>query len=193
MSIVNTIAALEACYPTSPTSASTVREVARLTPSYRALIKAAPFVVLTTSGPGRLDCSPQGGAPGFVHIVDDNTLVLPDRLGDDRLDCLGDIVVDPRVALLFLIPSCGVTLRISGRAVVSIDVDLLAAFGPRDPPITAIVVTVESARVLPPRAVLKAALWKPVTWGNPEHLPSSTEILEEVSAALADERALESA
>lgn len=139
MSIINTIAALEARYPKSPKSATTVREVGRLTPSYRALIKAAPFVVLTTSGPGGLDSSPRGDAPGFVHIVDDNTLILPDRSAEDRLDWLGDIVVNPRVALLFLIPSCGVTLRISGRAVISIDPDLLAAFGPRDPPITVIV------------------------------------------------------
>ncbi len=114
-----------------------------VTPDYAALIEASPFAVLATSGPEGLDCSPRGDQPGFVRVADPRTLILPDRRGNNRIDSLRNIVRDPRVALLFLIPGSGTTLRVNGRAVISADPDLLATFRvDGHAPRTAIVITV---------------------------------------------------
>ena len=100
---ITTLAELEALYG-EPSEASTVKEVGCVTPHYRAYIEASPFAVLATAGPEGLDCSPRGDKPGFVRIHDERTLMLPDRRGNNRIDSLRNIVRDPRVALLFLIP-----------------------------------------------------------------------------------------
>ena len=193
MSVITSVAALEACYPEPAVSVAFVESVDRLTPQYRALIEASPFVVMATSGPDGLDCSPRGGGPGFVRIMDDATLILPDRRGAGRLDSLRNLIFDPCVALLFLIPASGATLRVDGRVVISADAELLASFGPRDAPATALIVTVEAAYFQYPRAVLKSGLWNPVTWGNPEHLPSPMEMLDAIGAPPAWGRMLEAA
>ena len=116
MTTLDTVEALEALYGV-PNAASTVKEVDHLTPEYRALIAASPFAVLATSGPEGLDASPRGDKPGFVRMVGKRTLMLPDRRGNNRVDSLRNIVRDPRVALLFMIPGSGTTLRVNGRAV----------------------------------------------------------------------------
>ena len=120
MSIIASVEELEAIYG-QPNDASTVKVADRITPEYRRLIEASPFAALATSGPEGLDCSPRGDAAGFVRIHDEKTLMMPDRRGNNRVDSLRNIVRDPRVALLFLIPGVGSTLRINGRAQVSID------------------------------------------------------------------------
>src|SRR6202045_5194276 len=127
MTIIATIGQLEAIYG-QPNEASTVKVANRITPQYRVLIEKSPFVSLATSGPEGLDCSPRGDLPGFVRVHDEKTLMMPDRRGNNRCDSLRNIVRDPRVALLFLIPGSGSTLRINGRAQVSADADLLASF-----------------------------------------------------------------
>src|SRR3954467_15186746 len=99
--------------------ASRVKETSRIVPVYRAFIEAAPFAALATSGPEGLDCSPRGDGPGFVRVLDDKTLLLPDRRGNNRIDSLKNIVRDPHVSLLFLIPGIGETLRVNGRAAIS--------------------------------------------------------------------------
>ena len=116
MSVVSTIEQLEAIYG-FPNDASTVKVADRVTPSYRVLIEKSPFAALATSGPEGLDCSPRGDLPGFVRIHDEKTLMMPDRRGNNRCDSLRNIVRDPRVALLFLIPGSGTTLRINGARV----------------------------------------------------------------------------
>src|SRR6201997_3869154 len=120
MSIVATIEQLEAIYG-FPGESSTVKVADRITLSFRVLIEKSPFAALATSGPEGLDCSPRGDLPGFVRIHDDKTLMMPDRRGNNRIDSLRNIVRDPRVALLFLIPGSGSTLRINGRAQVCVD------------------------------------------------------------------------
>src|ERR1700756_923137 len=127
MSVVATIEQLEAIYG-FPGESSTVKVADRITPSYRVLIEKSPFAALATSGPDGLDCAPRGDLPGFVRIHDDKTLMMPNRRGNNRVDSLRNIVRDPRVALLFLIPGSGTTLRINGRAHLSVDPDLLASF-----------------------------------------------------------------
>src|SRR5215472_5228265 len=110
-STITTVETLEALYG-QPLEGSIVKEVAFITPGYRALIAASPFAVLATSGPEGLDCSPRGDQPGFVRVVDEHTLMFPDRRGNNRADSLRNIVRDPRVALLFMIPGLGTTLRL---------------------------------------------------------------------------------
>jgi predicted pyridoxine 5'-phosphate oxidase superfamily flavin-nucleotide-binding protein len=127
MPMIATIEQLEAIYG-QPNEASTVKVADRITPSYRVLIDKSPFVALATCGPEGLDCSPRGDLPGFVRVHDQKTLMMPDRRGNNRIDSLRNIVRDPRIALLFLIPGAGSTLRVNGRAQVSNDDDLLASF-----------------------------------------------------------------
>ena len=115
MTVVATIDHLEAIYG-FPNDASTVKVADRVTPSYRALMDQSPFAALATSGPEGLDCSPRGDLPGFVRVHDDKTLMMPDRRGNNRCDSLRNIVRDPRVALLFLIPGSGSTLRVCTRS-----------------------------------------------------------------------------
>src|SRR5256886_9981096 len=127
MTVIATIEQLEAIYG-YPNDASTVKVADRVTPPYRVLIEKSPFAALATCGPEGLDCSPRGDLAGFVRIHDDKTLMLPDRRGNNRIDSLRNIVRDPRVALLFLIPGVGNTLRVNGRAHLSVEPSLLASF-----------------------------------------------------------------
>src|ERR1700744_2594828 len=126
MTVVATIEQLEAIYGL-PGESSTVKVANRITASYRVLIEKSPFAALATCGPEGLDCSPRGDLAGFVRIHDDKTLMMPDRRGNNRVDSLRNIVRDPRVALLFLIPGSGTTLRVNGRARVSVDAELLGS------------------------------------------------------------------
>src|SRR6202051_1038013 len=126
MTVIATVAQLEAIYGETG-DASTVKVADRVTPLYRVLIEKSPFAALATSGPEGPDGSPRGDLPGFVRIHDEKTLMMPDRRGNNRCDSLRNIVRDPRVALMFLIPGSGTTLRVNGRAQVSADADLLAS------------------------------------------------------------------
>jgi uncharacterized protein len=127
LSTLTTIEELEALYGT-PGEASLCKELDHIIPEYAALIEASPFLALATCGPEGLDCSPRGDLAGFVRIHDEKTLMMPDRHGNNRGDSLKNIIRDPRVGLLFLIPGSGTTLRVNGRAHISIDPDLCASF-----------------------------------------------------------------
>ena len=116
---IDTIAALEALYTPAPVAASLVKVTDHITPHYRTLIEASPFVALATAGPEGLDCSPRGDKPGFVRVADDRTLMIPDRRGNNRIDSLRNIINDPRVALLFFLPGSGTTFRVNGSATLS--------------------------------------------------------------------------
>ena len=115
MSTIATIEQLEAIYG-EPNETSTVKVADRVTSQYLRLIDRSPFAALATSGPEGLDCSPRGDLAGVVRVHDQKTLMMPDRRGNNRVDSLRNIVRDPRVALLFLIPGSGSTLRVNGRA-----------------------------------------------------------------------------
>src|SRR5689334_1939654 len=127
MSLITSVEQIEALYGL-PGEASVVKELDHVIPEYAAFIEASPFVALATSGPEGLDCSPRGDLAGFVRIVDDRTLMMPDRRGNNRADSLKNIIRDPRVGLLFLVPGSGTTLRINGRAHITIDAGLCASF-----------------------------------------------------------------
>jgi uncharacterized protein len=181
MSVVATVEQLEAIYGTAGES-STVKVADRVTPSYRVLIETSPFAALATSGPEGLDCSPRGDLPGFVRIHDETTLMMPDRRGNNRVDSLRNIVRDPRVALLFLIPGSGSTLRVNGHALVSADPALLASFKmDGKAPRTVIVMTVQEIYFQCARAIVRSDLWNPDKRVDSRTLPTPGRILAEMS------------
>lgn len=162
--------------------ASLRKEVPSVHPCYRALIEASPFALLATCGPGGLDVSPRGDAPGFVAVEDETTLLLPDRRGNNRIDSLQNLVADPRLALLFLIPGVGETLRVNGTARISTDPALLARFAvDGKPPICVLVIRVETVFFQCARALRRSRLWERAGEPAPA-VPSAGTIL----AALTD-------
>jgi len=181
MSIIATIRDLEAIYG-KPNEASTVKVATSMTPQYCALIDKSPFAALATCGPEGLDCSPRGDLPGFVRVHDDKTLMMPDRRGNNRVDSLRNIVRDPRVALLFLIPGSGSTLRVNGHAQVSVDPDLLTSFAiDGKAPRTVIVMTVVEIYFQCARAIVRSDLWNPDKRVDPKSLPTPGQILADMS------------
>ena len=181
MPAIATIEQLEAIYGET-NEASTVKVANRITPQYRVLIDNSPFVALATSGPEGLDCSPRGDLPGFVRVHDEKTLMMPDRRGNNRVDSLRNIVSDPRSALLFLIPGSGSTLRVTGRAQLSADPDLLTSFKvDGKAPRTVIVMTVDEIYFQCARAIVRSDLWNPDKRVDPKSLPTPGQILADMS------------
>jgi PPOX class probable FMN-dependent enzyme len=184
MSRITTIEQLEAIY-SGIAEASIAKVTDRITPEYRLLIEGSPFVALATSGPEGLDCSPRGDLAGFVRIHDEQTLMMPDRRGNNRIDSLRNIVRDPRIALLFLIPGLTTTFRVNGRAFVDTDQALLDSFivdgkAPR----SVIVVEVEEAYFQCARALIRSELWNSAKHRAPKEFPTPGQIL----AALSEDR-----
>ncbi|GAB3400040.1 pyridoxamine 5'-phosphate oxidase family protein [Massilia agilis] len=178
---ITTQEALESLYGT-PAAPSIRKEVDYIHPHYRAFIEAAPFVALATSGADGLDVSPRGDPAGFVHVQDAHTLLLPDRRGNNRIDSLRNIVADPRVALLFLIPGIGETLRVNGRAEILADPALLARFAfEGKEPRTVLRIHVEKVFFQCSRAILRSRLWDPAAQLERSALPSTGTILKDLS------------
>jgi len=180
--LITTIVDLESLYG-EVNKGSLLKETDRIVPEYRALIEASPFLALATRGPEGLDCSPRGDGPGFVRVEDEKTLLLPDRRGNNRIDSLKNIVRDPGVALLFLIPGIGETLRVNGRAAISVEPSLLESFSvDGKAPRSVIAITVEAVFFQCARAILRSELWNPQKHVARGSLPSAGRIL----AALSD-------
>ena len=162
----------------APSDVSTAKEIDHVSEHYRAFIEAAPFFALATAGPAGLDCSPRGDAPGFVRVADAKTLMVPDRRGNNRIDSLRNIVRDPRVALLFLIPGIGETIRVTGSAALSIDPDLRASFAVNGKAACCvIVVTVEQVFYQCTKAIIRSKLWDPARHADRKSLPTTGAIL----------------
>lgn len=180
---VTTMEALLALYG-SVARPSLVKEVDHIHPVYRPFIEAAPFVVLATAGPGGLDATPRGDPAGFVHIADDKTLILPDRRGNNRIDSLRNIIADPRVALLFLVPGIGETLRVNGTAEILAGHEQLLPFAIAGQlPKSLLRITVGSVFFQCSRAVLRAGLWQQDRQIDRDRLPSTGTILRSLSSA----------
>ncbi|SEO75165.1 hypothetical protein SAMN04487843_103349 [Methylobacterium sp. ap11] len=162
--------------------ASTAKVTDHVTPHYRRFIAAAPFVSLATVGPDGLDCSPRGDRPGFVRVADPTTLLLPDRRGNNRIDSLRNVVRDPRVGLMFLIPGIGNALRVNGRAAIDDDPELCASFAvDGKAPRTVMVIRVGEVYFQCARALIRSGLWRADAQVDPKSLPSPGEILAELS------------
>jgi PPOX class probable FMN-dependent enzyme len=186
VTIIRSLDALDAIYG-SPGETSTVKEVDHITPAYRAWIEAAPFVALATAGPEGLDCSPRGDRGCVVRVPDPRTVLLPDRRGNNRIDSLRNIVRDPRVGLLFLIPGAGTTLRINGRAHLDTDPALCDSFAVEGKaPRSVIVIRTEAVYFQCARAVIRAGLWQQEAHVDLAALPTPGQILQSMSEARID-------
>ena len=179
---LSTIDELEAVYDT-PLRRSLSKEIDYISDHYRAFIEKAPFVVVATCGPEGLDCSPRGDPPGFVRVHDDHTVLIPDRRGNNRLDTLRNIVRDPRVSLLFLIPGIGETMRINGGANITTNIDLCESFALNGKtPSSVIVVSVNTIYFQCQKALARSGLWQPETQIPRTDLPSTGTMLASLSA-----------
>jgi PPOX class probable FMN-dependent enzyme len=175
---VRSVEQLRAIYP-APATRSLRKEQDRLDDHYRRFIALSPFVLLATASPaGECDVSPKGGPPGFVTVLDEHRLLVPDATGNRRLDGLQNLVENPRIGMLFLIPGMGETLRVNGGVALTTDPEMLAGLqtGGR-PPALALVVTVEQAYLHCAKALIRSSLWDPGTWSPRDDLPSAAEIL----------------
>ena len=179
--LVTTVEQLEAIYG-QPYGPSLAKEIDYISPGYRKLIEAAPFVAVATGGPEGLDCSPKGDAPGFVRILDDKTLAIPDRPGNNRIDGFRNILRDPRIAVLFLIPGVGETLRVNGRASISIDPELMQSFAVNGKlPRSVLIVHIDTIFFHCSKAIVRSKLWDAATQIERKSLPSTGSIIAEVS------------
>lgn len=180
---ISDVAALERLYG-EPAGAAVEKEIDHIHPHYRRMIEASPFVVLATRGRHGLDTSPRGDPAGFVVVEDERTLLLPDRRGNNRIDSLRNILGDPHVALLFLIPGVGETLRVNGRAFVSTAPALLERFRMDDRlPRSVIVVGVDRVFFQCSRAIFRAGLWDPARQVDRKSLPSLGTMIQDISAS----------
>jgi uncharacterized protein len=137
-----------------------------------AFLAASPFLLLATSGSdGRIDVSPRGDEPGFVRIEDPRTIVLPERNGNNLAFSLQNIIENPNVGIIALLPNAGETLRINGKALILADSDLLQELGARGKPaMVAVRVSIERAYFQCARALLRARIWDPEAWAPPRHI-----------------------
>ncbi|MGB7040923.1 MAG: pyridoxamine 5'-phosphate oxidase family protein [Xanthobacteraceae bacterium] len=180
--LIRSTAELEKLYSDAPYGPAVFKEADRITPQYRKLIEATPFAVLATCGPEGLDCSPRGDPPGFLRVADEHMLLIPDRRGNNRIDSLRNLVRDPRVSLLFLIPGVGETMRVNGRAVISTDPKLTESFVFNGKtPKCVLVVTVERAYFQCTKAIIRSKLWDPATRVDRKTLPTPGSILAELT------------
>ena len=154
------------------------KDIGHLDEMCRRLIAAAPMLFVATYGAdGRGDVSPRGGQPGFVTVLDDNHLAIPDATGNRRLDTLENVVESGRAAVIFVIPGRDTTLRVSGRACVTAEPELLERLTPvGKPPRTAIVIEAQEVYAHCPKAFVRSKLWDPASWLDPAGLPTPAEV-----------------
>ena len=190
---IDTIAQLETIYG-EIAPAATLKVLDHISPHYGQFIQAAPFVILSTSGPEGLDCSPRGDPRGFVRIHDARTLMIPDRRGNNRVDSLRNIVRDPRIALLFMIPGIGETMRVNGLAHLSADSALRTSFAMEDKvPACVIVIEVREIYTQCQKALARSKLWDPATQISRSDLPSVGTMLQTITSGAFDGKAYDEA
>ena len=180
--VISTLAELETLFPDEVYPPARVKETDRITKAYRALVEASPFCTMATSGRNGLDCSPRGDPKGFVRVLDEKTVAVPDRRGNNRIDSLRNLVVDPRVALLFLIPGVSETIRVMGRVTISTDPELCASFTMQGKaPRCVLLIAVEQVFFQCAKAIVRSKLWDPSIQVERSSLPTAGKILAELS------------
>lgn len=162
----------------APMSRATDKVLDHLDKHCRAILELSPFCVLATQGPGGADVSPRGDPPGFIRVLGERTILLPDRVGNNRLDAFVNILANPRVGLLVLVPGMGETLRINGTARITDDARVLAesAVDGRAPKV-GLVIRVEEAFLHCPKAFVRSGLWDPERHIDRKILPSYPRML----------------
>lgn len=186
MTIIRSLEQLEEIYGT-PRGHSLTKEVDLITDEYAAYIEASPFIAFASSGPDGLDCSPRGDFAGFIRIADRRTLLMPDRMGNNRIDSLRNILHDPRVSLMFLVPGSATVLRVNGRAEISVDPDLLASFAvDGKAPRSVIVTAVDVVYFQCARAIMRSKLWDAESFVDPKDMPSVGKMLSAITSGEID-------
>ena len=177
---IETVEQLNALYGV-PVEASIIKVTPFLTREYRRMIAASPFVALATVGPEGLDCSPRGDAGQIVYIEDERTIMMPDWRGNNRVDSLSNIVRDPRVALMFLIPGSNTTMRVNGRAIVAIEPALLERFDMDGKhPRSVMVIDVDGVYCQCARALIRSDIWNPQKFADLKALPTVGDMMKEI-------------
>ena len=180
--VISNLAELEAVFPEEVYPPARYKETDRITGTYRTLIEASPFCVIATSGPGGLDSSPRGDPKGFVRVVDKKTMIIPERRGNNRIDSLRNLVTDPRIAVLFLIPGVNETVRVMGRATISTDPALCESFAMQGKaPRCVIAIAVEQVFYQCAKALVRSKLWDPSIQVERSTLPTPGKILAELT------------
>lgn len=177
---LTTEAEIEALYG-APVPRSITKEIDHLNAPYRRFIELSPFCVIASSGPGGLDATPRGDPAPMVRIVDDRTLMLPDRRGNNRADTLRNLVHDDRIGMIFFVPGSGSTVRVNGRATVTVDPDLLASFEIKGKlPRSVIVISIETVYFHCVKAFHRAGLWATESWPAKADVPTPGEMVKAV-------------
>ena len=178
---ISTIEELEAIYG-EPLPQSLVKEIDYISDHYRSFIEKSPFMVLASADEEGLDCSPRGDPAGFVRVVDEKRVMIPDRRGNNCIDTLRNIVRDPRVSLLFLVPGVGETLRIKGCAEISVDPKLCTSFDMNGKtPRSVIIVTADRVYFQCQKALARSRLWDPKAQVERKELPTAGRLLQSLS------------
>jgi uncharacterized protein len=175
---VTTLEQLRELYP-PPAERAVRKELDHLDHHCRRFISLSPFLLISSAdSDGACDVSPKGGPPGFVTVLDDHRLLIPDATGNRRLDSFQNMLENPQVGLLFLIPGMGEVLRVNGRVELTRDPELLEGLqtGGR-PALLALVVTIEQAYLHCAKSIIRSKLWQAESWPEPEQLPSAAAIL----------------
>lgn len=170
---ITTIEQLDALYG-APVETAVSKETNYIGEQGRVFIAASPFLLLATASEDGIDCSPKGDAPGFVQLLDDRTVLIPDRPGNNRVDGMRNIIANPKVGLIFMIPGADVTYRVNGSATISVEPNLLDLFlvqGKR--PRSVMIITVEQAFHHCPKALVRSKLWEAGARGAPDNAPTS--------------------
>jgi PPOX class probable FMN-dependent enzyme len=183
--MIDNLTQLRALYA-APAERAFRKQLARIDPHAARFIGLSPFCVVATGGVhgGLLDASPRGGAPGFVKVADDATLLLADSGGNNRLDTLQNLLADPRLSLLFMIPNVEETLRVNGRARLRDEPAFCDLFAQeRQRPKLVIEIAVHEVYLHCAKAFMRSALWKPDTWPAREQLPSMNQMIHDQTNA----------
>ncbi len=168
------------------------KQLDRLDDLCRAFIAASPVVIIGSQGPTAADNSPRGDVPGFVKVADEHTLLIPDRRGNNRLDTLHNLVQNPKVGLLFLIPGVTETFRVNGEAVISRDPALTDQFVMQGKaPRTVIVVTVKEAYIQCSRALVRSDIWNPAKHALPGTVPTMGTVMAKHTNGFVDAQAFD--
>jgi PPOX class probable FMN-dependent enzyme len=183
MQKIDSIELLEQIYDVPVGERSIWKQIDHVNDLYRQFIEASPFLILATCGEMGVDCSPRGDPPGFVRVVAADRILIPDRRGNNRLDSMRNIIANPNVGIIFLIPNVGETIRVSGKAEILIDVDLCQSFTIKGKPASSVLsIKVEKVYYQCQKALLRSKLWDPGSYIERSELPSAGQMAEYFSA-----------
>jgi PPOX class probable FMN-dependent enzyme len=183
MQKISSLEMLEQVYSGAVTERALWKEIDHVNELYRQFIEASPFLILASHGEAGVDCSPRGDPPGFVRVVSPQCIQIPDRRGNNRLDSFRNILENPDVGVIFLIPNVGETLRIGGKAEILIDATLCESFAIKGKPASSVLsIQVEKVYYQCQKALARSKLWNPESADRPEGLPTAGQLATHFSA-----------